>query len=151
MKQLYPISLLLSAALSLSFGPAAAQTEVPATESKQVYTFVEQMPQLPGGGGAQAIMAAIAQRYHYPAEALAQGVGGRLMVQFTVTTKGRVENIRIVRSLRADCDSAAVQAVRELPNFKPGRQKGKPVAVNFTVPLNLHTPGESLPPQQQGN
>ena len=109
------------------------------------------MPQLPGGGGAQAIMAAIAQRYHYPAEALAQGVGGRLMVQFTVTTTGQVANVRIAHSLRADCDSAAVQAVRELPVFKPGRQKGKPVAVNFTVPLNLHAPSQPLPPQQRGN
>jgi protein TonB len=98
------------------------------------------MPQLPGGGGQMAIVEAITQRFHYPRKALRQGVGGRILVRFTVATTGQIENIRIAQGIRADCDSAAVQAVRELPRFEPGIQKGEPVAVNFTVPLNLVPP-----------
>jgi TonB family protein len=141
--------LTLLALLALTTGRALAQVPPPASLPQQpgpptpgapVYTYVEQMPQLPGGGGARAVSEAIAQRFHYPRKALRQGVGGRILMRFTVAATGQVENIRIAQGLRADCDSAAVQAVRELPRFEPGIQKGQPVAVNFTVPLNLRPP-----------
>ena len=135
--------LALLVSLSLASGRALAQSAAPPalpgppTPNARVYTYVEQMPQLPGGGGARALSEAIAQRFQYPRKAMRQGVSGRILVRFTVAATGQVESIRIVQGLRADCDSAAVQAVRELPRFEPGIQEGKPVAVNFTVPLNL--------------
>ena len=112
---------------------ATAQHARPAPE--KVYNFVEQMPQLPGGGGSKAIVAAIQQRLVYPPEALAAQVDGRVFVSFVVTTTGTVSQVKLVKGLVAACDAAALQAVRQLPHFTPGRQKGWPVCVQFTVPI----------------
>ena len=114
---------------------ATAQKARPTAE--KVYNFVEQMPQLPGGGGSKAIVAAIQQRLVYPPEALAAQVDGRVFVSFVVTTTGTVSQVKVVKGLVAACDAAALQAVRQLPHFAPGRQKGRPVCVQFTVPITF--------------
>lgn len=115
--------------------PSAAQKVRPPV--KKVYDFVEQMPQLPGGGGSAAIATAIQQRLIYPPEALNAQVDGRVFVSFIVTTTGAVTQVKVVKSLVTVCDVAAVQAVRQLPRFTPGRQKGRPVCVQFTVPITF--------------
>jgi len=114
---------------------ATAQKARPPAE--KVYNFVEQMPQLPSGGGSAAIVAAIQQHLVYPPEALSAQVEGRVFVSFIVTTTGIVSQVKVVKSLVAACDAAAVQAVRQLPRFTPGRQKGRPVRVQFTVPITF--------------
>jgi protein TonB len=133
-RQLFGCIFLCSISLS-----ATAQKAQPSSE--KVYQFVEQMPQLPGGGGAAAISAAIQQHLVYPPEALAAQVDGRVFVSFIVTTTGAVSQVKVVKSLVAACDAAAVQAVRQLPRFTPGRQKGRPVRVQFTVPITFSIEG----------
>ena len=115
--------------------PCTAQKAKPAAQ--KVYNFVEQMPQLPGGGGPATIAAAIQRHLIYPPEALNAQVEGRVFVQFIVTTTGAISQVKVVRSLVAACDVAALQAVRQLPRFTPGRQKGRPVCVQFTVPITF--------------
>jgi TonB family protein len=109
---------------------AVAQTVLPPG-----YTYAEKMPQLPGGGGQSAIVNAIHQRIVCPPEVLRDQVHGRVFVTFTITSAGLVQGVTVRKSLRADCDSAVVQAVRQLPRFEPGIQAGKPVAVSLTVPV----------------
>ncbi|RZK35752.1 MAG: TonB family protein [Hymenobacter sp.] len=111
---------------------AAAQTTLPPG-----YTYVEKMPQLPGGGGQAAIANAIHQRIVCSPEVLRDQVHGRVFVTFTIAPTGLIQGIIVRRSLRADCDSAVVQAVRQLPRFEPGLQAGKPVAVSLTVPVTF--------------
>ncbi|SFQ21518.1 TonB family C-terminal domain-containing protein [Hymenobacter arizonensis] len=95
------------------------------------------MPQLPGGGGEKAILQAIQQRLVYPPRALQAQVEGRVYVNFIVTATGRVDKIEVVKSLVADCDSAVVQAVKRLPRFTPGREEGKAVWVQYTLPVTF--------------
>jgi periplasmic protein TonB len=116
---------------------ASAQNHKRTAISGKAYARVEQMPQLPGGGGSAAIVQAIQQRLTYPPRALQTQVEGRVFVNFIVTPTGRVENISIVQGLVADCDSAVVQAVQHLPRFIPGRLKGRAVRVQFTLPVSF--------------
>jgi protein TonB len=111
---------------------AAAQTGLPAG-----YTYAEKMPQLPGGGGQAAIVNAIHQRIVCSPEVLRDQVHGRVFVMFTIAPTGLVQGVTVRKGLRADCDSAVVQAVRQLPRFEPGIQAGKPVAVSLTVPVTF--------------
>lgn len=115
--------------------PAAAQVSNRA--HKTVYTKVDKMPELPGGGGSEAIVAAIQQRIIYPPEALSMQIDGRVYVSFTVNSSGSVENIVILKGILPACDAAVVKAVQQLPRFIPGRQAGRSVAVLYTVPVSF--------------
>ncbi|WP_214606968.1 energy transducer TonB [Hymenobacter arizonensis] len=114
-----------------------AQKQITKPTKPKVYTVVGRMPQLPGGGGEKAILQAIQQRLVYPPRALQAQVEGRVYVNFIVTATGRVDKIEVVKSLVADCDSAVVQAVKRLPRFTPGREEGKAVWVQYTLPVTF--------------
>ncbi|GAC1370405.1 MAG: hypothetical protein NVSMB30_09040 [Hymenobacter sp.] len=118
----------------------------PASADK-LYTYVEQMPQLPGGGGNAAIVGYIQSHLVYPKVGPANRKEGRVFVSFTVTKTGEVQAINIVHGLAAEYDAAVVAAVRQLPRFTSGRQGGKAVNVSFTVPILFAT--ATLPAGQQ--
>jgi protein TonB len=99
------------------------------------YTFVEQMPQLPGGGGTAAIVAAIQKAVRYPSLALRNGVEGRVFVSFVVNPKGEVTDVKIVKGLGSGLDEETMRAIKTLPKFIPGKQNGREVSVAFTVPV----------------
>lgn len=71
----------------------------------------------------------------YPADAAKNGFQGRVYVSFIVDTAGRVTNPQIARSIHFSLDREAIRIVRSLPAWKPGRQRGKPVSVEYTVPI----------------
>lgn len=127
----------LLAGLALAAAQPAAAQDDKKQDDKKVYTYAEQMPELPGHGGPAAISAAVQQRFRYPADALRNHIEGRIFVQFTVSATGEVADVRVIKGLSASTDAAAVDAVRQLPRFEPGRQDGQPVAVSFTMPITL--------------
>ena len=100
-----------------------------------VYEAVEQMPELPGGGGPEAIVRSIQQHIIYPKLPAAQQRTGRVFASFIVTDKGEVQAGKIIKGLSAPYDEAVLAAIRQLPNFEPGKKEGKAVNVSFTVPL----------------
>ena len=107
----------------------------PVPADQKVYTYVEQMPQLPGGGGNAAIVAAIQRQLKYPAGAGV--IDGRVFVSFIVAETGDVNSVTVVKGLSEAQDAAVVAAVQQLPRFVPGRQNAKVVAVIFTVPVQF--------------
>ena len=100
-----------------------------------VYVSVEQMPELPGGGGQTAIVAAIQRAVKYPALALHNGVEGKVYASFTVNAKGEIVDLKIVKGLGAGLDEETLRAIKSLPKFIPGKQNGREVSVSFTVPV----------------
>lgn len=111
--------------------PPPATPEAPEAVEDKVYTYVERMPELPGGRGIGAIAAAIRERVVPPATACS----GRVFVSFVVRPDGTVTDAKIVKSLAENCDAAVLAATRKLPRFLPGKQNGRLVAVAFTVPV----------------
>ena len=103
----------------------------------KVYTYVEQMPQLPGGGGNGAIVAAIQKATKYPSLALRNQVEGRIFVSFTVNPQGDVSDVKVVKGLGSGLDEETIRAVKTLPKFIPGKQNGRAVSVSFTVPITF--------------
>jgi protein TonB len=128
---------LLSCATFFAARPVAAQNVAKPAKDKTQYVYVEKLPELPGGGGQQAVVTAIQQRVVYPPAAIREQLEGRTKVWFVVKADGGIGSVRITESLRADCDSAVVEAVRQLPRFKPGIIAGKSSAIGYTVPITF--------------
>jgi TonB family protein len=99
----------------------------------KVFTYVEQMPTLPGGGGSAAIREAIYQHLVVPSDA----VEGKVFVRFVVNQEGAVTNPSILKGVSSSTDAAVLAAVGKLPRFLPGRQNGRAVQVEFSVPVDV--------------
>ena len=117
--------------------PTKGNEVVGMPETSAPYTYVEQMPQLPGGGGMTAIVAAIQKLVKYPGVALRNGVEGRVYASFTVNTNGEVVDVKIVKGLGSGLDEETMRAIAALPKFIPGKQNGREVSVSFTVPITF--------------
>ncbi len=101
-----------------------------------VFTFVEAMPEYPGGEGE--IMKFISANVHYPQWEMENGIQGKVLVRFVVMKDGSIDSVTVVRSVSPGIDSEAVRVISILPKFsKPGYQQGKPVMVYYTIPLTL--------------
>ena len=101
----------------------------------KVYTSVEREPQFPGGEAA--LMRYAASHMKYPPMAEEQGIQGKCIVQFVVTSTGDIGEVRVERSLSPDCDEECKRVVRSLPKFIPGQQDGRPVNAWYTLPLTF--------------
>jgi TonB family protein len=89
-------------------------------------------PELLGGGGARAIVAAIHQRLVYPPEARMACITGRVFVAFDIAPTGNVRRVRVIKPIWAPFDSAAVKAVQQL-RFQPRQQQE--AEVHYVVPI----------------
>lgn len=112
---------------------ASAQKTVVAQKSQKVYEVVEQMPEFPGG--MEGMMNYFATNIQYPEDAKNKGLGGRVLVRFIVETDGSLSEIEIVQKAYPSLDAEAVRAVKAMPRWTPGKEKGKPVRVKFTLPV----------------
>jgi periplasmic protein TonB len=104
-------------------------------EDAQVFFIVEEMPEFPGGEAA--LRRFIANSIKYPQIAQENGIQGRVYVQFVVDRDGTITNASIARGVDASLDREALRVVNSLPKWKPGMQRGKPVKVSYTVPINF--------------
>lgn len=104
-------------------------------EEEEVFYIVENMPEFPGGD--VALRTYIAQNVKYPEIAKENGLSGKVFVQFVINQKGEVENVKIARGVDPALDKEAIRVVQNLPKWKPGSQRGKPVRVSYTVPINF--------------
>ena len=119
-------------------GTAGANAATSDAVGPAFYVSVEQMPELPGGGGTAAIVAAIQKAAHYPALALANSVEGRVYASFVVNAQGEVTDLKIVKGLGSGLDEETLRAIGKLPRFIPGKQNGRAVSVQYTVPISYH-------------
>lgn len=127
MTRLIPILLFI-----LSAVPALAQ-ETPAAEERKVYTQVETNPEFPGG--IQAFYRFVMKNYKTPSAA--RSVSGRMIVTFVVEADGTLSGFRIVKDLGYGTGEEAVRMLKTSPKWEPGTQDGKPVAVQYALPINL--------------
>ena len=101
-----------------------------------IYKVVEKMPEFPGG--SQAMFKYLAENIQYPAIAKENNIQGRVVCSFTVNKDGSLSNIEVVLSGGdASLDKEAVRVIKSMPKWKPGMQLGKPVRVQYTIPVKF--------------
>ena len=108
-------------------------------KEEKVFTAVEQMPQFPGGEAE--LMKYISNNIKYPTMAMENNIQGRVVVQFVVTSTGKIGEVKVVRSKDPDLDKEAVRVVKSLPNFIPGKMNGQAVNVWYTLPITFKLQG----------
>jgi len=70
---------------------------------------------------------------HYPAEAVRQGIRGRVLVGFLIDQKGNVKDVRVLKGVHPLLDNEAVKVVGASPRWKPGKVRGKPVICEVSL------------------
>ena len=120
---------LMMLVLLFSFMTSTAQTK----KNDMVFDVVEVMPQYPGG--QIAMLKYIMENIKYPEQAMKEGIQGRVTVRFIVEKDGSISNVKPVLSVHPLLDKEAVRVVKSMPKWSPGKQKGKPVRVQFNVPV----------------
>ena len=109
-------------------------------QEEVIFQVVEEMPQFPGGM-AEA-MKFLAKNIKYPVAAQEAKIEGRVIVQFVVGRDGNVSDVKVMHGVNPELDAEAIRVVSMMPNWIPGKQRGKAVAVKYTMPImfRLQTP-----------
>src|SRR5690554_5510293 len=104
-------------------------------ESDEVFMIVEEMPEFPGGPAA--LQKYLSSSVKYPVIAQENGIQGRVYIQFVISSKGEVTNAVVLRGVDPSLDKEALRVVENMPKWKPGKQRNRPVRVSYTVPINF--------------
>ena len=109
-------------------------------QEKVIFQVVEEMPEFPGGM-AEA-MKFLAKNIKYPVAAQEAKIEGRVIVQFVIERDGSVSDVKVMRGVNSELDAEAIRVVSMMPKWIPGKQRGKAVAVKYTMPImfRLQTP-----------
>ena len=100
---------------------------------EEIFSVVEQMPEYPGG--ERELMKFLAMNIKYPKEAQEQGKQGRVIVQFVVEKDGSITDAKILKTVDPQLDAEALRVVNAMPNWTPGKQRGKEVRVIHALPI----------------
>ncbi len=104
-------------------------------DEEEMFMVVEVMPSFPGGD--YALMHYLSENVNYPEVAQEHGIQGRVYVSFVVTKEGDVANVQIGRGVDSALDAEALRAVKAMPRWNPGKQRGKSVNVKYMLPVNF--------------
>ncbi len=115
------------------------------SNNPNVFTLVEVMPQFPGGDGARIMY--LSQNIYYPRDAREKGIQGRVFITFVVDVDGKITDVKLLRGIGGGCDEVALNLVKNMPNWIPGRQRGKNVRVQFNMPISFRIEGLSSVPK----
>jgi protein TonB len=115
--------------------PVKNMEEEEAAEEMQIFMVVESMPEFPGGEAA--LYKYLGENIKYPQMAKESGIQGRVFVTFVVERDGRVTDVRVLRGIGGGCDEEAVRVVESMPNWTPGKQRGKSVRVQYNLPVKF--------------
>ena len=87
------------------------------------------------GGDANAFSIWVNSQLRYPENAKRNGIQGRVTLEFTIDTKGRVTDVKVLRGVHKLLDKEAVRVVSKSPRWTPGYVNQKPVRVTYTFPV----------------
>ncbi|MBN2669414.1 MAG: energy transducer TonB [Bacteroidales bacterium] len=111
--------------------------EIEEEESDEVFQFavIEDKPEFPGG--MEALQKYLGSNTKFPEIAKENNIQGRVFVKFVIDKKGKVTDVEIARGVDPYLDKEALRVVKSMPDWAPGKQRGKPVKVSYIVPINF--------------
>jgi protein TonB len=114
---------------------APVQEEESEVQEQEIFQVVENAPAFPGGDLAR--MKFLQDNIKYPIIAKESGIQGTVYVTFVVERSGAVTDVKILRGIGGGCDEEALRVVKNMPRWEPGTQRGKPVRVQFNMPIKF--------------
>lgn len=113
--------------------PPAPVLEEKIEKPEEIFKVVEQKPEFPDGEAA--MLKFIYSNIKYPPIARENGVEGTAYVTFVVEKDGSITDVKVVRDIGAGCGEEAIRVVKMMPKWNPGKQRGRPVRVQFNLPV----------------
>lgn len=107
----------------------------PVDEEPQIFTIVEEMPSFPGG--EKELFKFLEKTMKYPPMAIDAGIKGVVYVTFVVDESGKVRDPKVLRGIGGGCDEEALRVIKAMPPWEPGKQRGKPVRVQYNMPVRF--------------
>jgi protein TonB len=104
-------------------------------DAGKVFLVVEEMPQFPGGDAS--LFKYLHDNIKYPPIARENGIQGKVYVTFVVNETGKITDAKVIRGIGGGCDEEALRVVRAMPDWKIGKQNGRPVKVQYNLPINF--------------
>ena len=101
-----------------------------------IFTVVENDPEFPGG--MEALYKYLGENIKYPSIAKENNITGKVYVTFVVEKDGSIANPRILRDIGGGCGQEAIRVIKSMPKWKAGKQRGKPVRVQFNLPVSFN-------------
>jgi TonB family protein len=105
-------------------------------DTDKIYTIVEEAPSY-GDGSRDAALRYMMMQVKYPAYAREHNIQGRVVVSFIVEKDGSLSNIKPVGLVGGGCDEEVIRILNAMERWKPGKQNGKPVRVQYTLPVSF--------------
>ena len=125
--------------------PQAEPESAPEPDENGVYTTVDDMPEFPGG--MVAMLDYMRRNIEYPAEAREAKIEGRVIVRFIVNEDGHLSDIEATTSVNEILSREALRMVSTMPNWKPGSNRGFPVKVRYSLPVNFRLNNDTDEPK----
>ncbi|GAB4286678.1 MAG: hypothetical protein Kow0068_12270 [Marinilabiliales bacterium] len=100
-----------------------------------VFKIVDEMPQFPGGN--DSLYKYLSEKIIYPESAKKNKIQGTVYVSFIIDETGVIKNIEIEKGIDKECDNIAFRAIQNMPKWEPGKLKGKPVKVQYVIPVTF--------------
>lgn len=104
-------------------------------EEPKVFKAVEQEPEYPGG--RSKLFRYLRQQTQYPSSAKEAGIEGTVIVNFVVNKDGSITDVQIGSGVSSKLNKEALRVVKNMPKWKPGKQRGKRVRVRYRVPIRF--------------
>ena len=104
-------------------------------DPNRIFASVEQVPEFPGGNEKFGLF--LQKTIRYPAVARENGTQGKVIVTFVCERDGSLTDIKVTRGIGGGCDEEAVRALKQSPKWRPGIQNGRPVRVQYSVPVSF--------------
>lgn len=115
--------------------PVIETAEEEEVEDKIYFNIIEDPAEFPGGD--RALYKFISNAVKYPVIAQENGIQGKVYVKFVVNQQGKVSNCQVLRGVDPSLNNEALRVINSLPDFKPGKQRGKPVKVFYNAVINF--------------
>ena len=116
--------------------PPPPPSKVSEANKDEIFTIVEEMPYYSNGGMTRLALDIKAESESAMSKTKDRG---EVVVGFTVSASGSIENTKVVKSAKSDIlDESAIKIITKLRNWNPGVQRGKKVPVDLTVPVSFN-------------
>ncbi|MEZ4960143.1 MAG: TonB family protein [Saprospiraceae bacterium] len=111
------------------------------------FKIVEEMPRFPGckeeglskeekqACATEQLLSYLGNEIIYPAIARNNGIEGTVVIRFIIEKDGSISQPEIVREIGGGCGAEALRVVKSMPQWLPGKQQGRPVRVQFNLPV----------------
>ena len=118
-----------------TFVAPVVEEEEEEESAQQIFTVVEKQPEFPGG--TAELFKYLSKAIKYPVIAQENGIQGRVICAFVVNRDGSVVDAEVLRGVDPSLDKEALRVIGTMPKWTPGKQRGKPVRVKYTVPITF--------------